>query len=97
MENKIQVIIKPNAVEIKGKNRRFEIIQPLIENDKPDLQENVNILLIKSLLTNTNQNTDICKIVGKTKETILGFTDNALYELTLGLIKYHYNKYKNEK
>lgn len=94
MKNDLIITCRPNAIEVKGKNRRFQIIQPLKEDSESnELMEDTNVIFIKTLLVNSDQNINICEIIGKTKEITIGFSDDALYELTIALVEYHKNKY----
>jgi len=94
----ISIMTRPNSVELKGRNRRFNIVKPLKNKDSNELSENRNVIQIKALVSETDNLIISSKISdnGKIKETIIGFIDHGLYELYIALDRYHKQIYSNK-
>lgn len=86
-----------NSTEYRTKNRRFTIIKPVKSKDDLTLMENQNLIHIKAMVSDVGPKPGVRHNLthnGKVKESLIGLSDQAMFELYIALNEYYKNQYK---
>lgn len=84
-----------NSTEYRTKNRRFTIIKPVKSKDDLTLMENQNLIHIKAMVSDVGPKPGVIHKLthnNKVKESIIGLSDQAMFELYVGLNEYYKNQ-----
>ena len=93
MKQKLRLQQFSNSTEVIAENRRFMIIKPVTNVETNELHKN-NLIVIKSLTKHTGIEPGAKSSLirnDRVKKTIIGLSDEALFELHLTLAK-HFEK-----
>ncbi len=85
-----QVVHHANSTSFRTKNRNFLILKPTVSEEILELRENQNLIHIKSMVSEVGAEPGVIHKLthnGKCKESIIGLSDQALFDLwrTLGM------------
>lgn len=85
-----KVVHHANSTSYRTKNRQFTVIKPTISNENHTLRENKNMIHIKAMVSDVGAEPGVIHKLShndKCKESIIGLSDQSLFDLwrTLGM------------